>query len=177
MKIIGGRHSGRKLVMPKNTHTRPMSDKVREALFNIIGSVDGQSVLDAYSGSGAVGIEALSRGAKQVIAVDNARTATRVIKTNAEALGLGLNIRIMEKTVELVTLELSSATFDLIVADPPYDDIKTETIGKLGQLLASGGTLVVSHTSRIAAPELESMKRLDTRKYGDSSLSFYHKLN
>lgn len=173
MKIIAGRYGGRILVQPKTPATRPMSDKVREALFNIIGPVSGLKVLDAYAGSGAVGLEALSRGAAEVTLIEQARAALQSIKTNQTVLQIGSELIVIGSSVERAIPKLEGSEFDVIVADPPYGQIEAMVLDQLGQLLASSGTLIASHSSRIPAPTLESMERLDTRLYGDSALSFY----
>lgn len=164
---------------PKTTGTRPMSDKVRAALFTIIGEVDGAIVLDAYAGSGAVGFEALSRGAARVVAVESTRTAGVAIKANQKALGLTWGYELYQTTVEAwlarwTTRAAEMPAFDLIVADPPYDRLRPDVLGKLGSLLApADGILVVSHGSRLEPPKLARLALINSKTYGDSALSFY----
>lgn len=150
-----------------------MSDKVREALFNIIGSVDGWRVIDAYAGSGAIGLEALSRGARSVTLIEAASEPLQAIARTIAALGSEETARVIPGKVEGALSRLGDGEFDLIVADPPYDKLSVNALDGLATKLAPGGVLVVSHASRNAAPELKSMERFDTRSYGDSSLSLY----
>ncbi len=173
MRIIAGKYGGRSLTRPKTASTRPMSDKVREALFNVVGSVEGWRVLDVYAGSGAIAIEALSRGASQAVVVESGSEPLRAIKASQVALSLGSELTVLAIPAAKALLRLSGDQFELIVADPPYDAVNVAILTKMSILLASGGLLVLSHSGRIAAPTLEFMQRIDTRRYGDSSLSFY----
>jgi 16S rRNA (guanine966-N2)-methyltransferase len=175
MKIISGKYGRRVISRPKTDATRPMSDKVREALFSVVGSVDGLQVLDVYAGSGALALEALSRGAAAAVAVESSKTAVKTIVENQKILGIGEALNIKAMTVAKALNHLEGQTFELIIADPPYERINYEELARLASLLAFKGLLIVSHTSRIALPQLESMERTSTRTYGDTSLSFYKK--
>jgi 16S rRNA (guanine966-N2)-methyltransferase len=175
VKIIGGAMGGRSFSVPVDARVRPMSDKVREALFNILGDISGLTLLDAYAGTGAVGFEALSRGSARVVAVEKSKKVAARIQQSATELGL-VNHQILPEPVEGLVNKLQNQAFDLIIADPPYAEVNWDTLNKLGEHLAENGVLVVSHSSRTEPAELQSVKRFDTRKYGDTALSFYRKM-
>jgi 16S rRNA (guanine966-N2)-methyltransferase len=176
MRIIAGELGGRTLVAPKTQATRPMTDKVRAALFDILGPVDGLTVLDAYAGSGALGFEALSRGAQQVVAIESARPALAAINQNRQSLGLEWGHILQASTVESWLARSPAQTFNVIMADPPYSQLKPDVIAKLGARLAAGGILVLSHSQQVPALTVEGLELMTTKLYGDSRLSFYKPL-
>jgi 16S rRNA (guanine966-N2)-methyltransferase len=176
VRISGGAHRGRGLTVPPGA--RPTEGRVREALFSIWGDrLDGARVLDLFAGSGAVGLEAVGRGALAALLVDE---NLRAVKTLEENLAL-----LKEKTVEIRRLTLPGALgrlaeagpFDLVYADPPYTFQPYDTlIAGVAPLLATDGELVVEHSTRRDLPvQAGALVRTDTRKYGESSLSFYRK--
>lgn len=178
MRITTGTLGGRTVTAPKTAGTRPMADKVRAALFNIIGDINGAIVLDAYAGSGAIGFEAASRGAARVVAVENARQPATTIKTNQKALELTWGYELHQSMVETwlargMNRPTEMPAFDLVVADPPYDRLRPDVLEKLGSLLKSEGILVVSHNSRLELPDLVGLARVNHKTYGDTALSFY----
>src|SRR5580765_7660611 len=118
MRIIAGTHRGHRIAAPKGRDTRPTSDRVRENAFNLIGPVDDADVLDLYAGSGALGLEALSRGAASCVFVDNDRDACRTINANLDKLGLRGTVLCQDAQRALAQ---ERRTFDLILCDPPYD--------------------------------------------------------
>lgn len=133
-------------------------------------------MLDAYAGSGAIGVEALSRGAAQVIFVEAAQGPVQAIKRNLEDLQIGWGFSVHESTVESWLAKFSVADaqpFDLIVADPPYERIEPDVLEKLGMLLVEEGILGVSHSGKRPVGTLEGLEELKTRVYGDSAISFY----
>src|SRR4051812_35455574 len=121
MRIATGIYGGRVITAPKSAGTRPMTDKVRTALFDILGPLDGKTVLDAYAGSGAIGFEALSRGAARVTAIEMATGAVKTLQANQAYLGLGIEYGLVRSKVEawLARPQTQSERFDLIIADPP----------------------------------------------------------
>ncbi|HEX7259794.1 MAG TPA: 16S rRNA (guanine(966)-N(2))-methyltransferase RsmD, partial [Candidatus Saccharimonadia bacterium] len=145
MRIVGGVYGGRSLTAPKGNGTRPMTDKVRAALFDSLGAISGASVLDVYAGSGAVGFEALSRGAGNVQAIEHARSAIQAIQANQSALDLTWGYALHQKKVEAWLAHRSNEVFDIVIADPPYEYLKTDVLEKLGILLKPQGIMVVSH--------------------------------
>ena len=180
MKIVGGQWRGRGLAQPKTRAVRPLSEKVRAAIFDVLGPVDGLTVLDAYAGSGAAGFEALSRGAMLVEAIEANRTVARTIQANAQTLGADWGFVLYQMTVEtwLASPRQQPAVgrYDVIIADPPYQQLDAVTLSRLGLFLLPGGRLVLSHSSKRAAPMIESGELTRTKRYGDSALSIYQKI-
>lgn len=175
MRIVSGIYGGRTIAAPKTRGTRPMTDKVRAAIFDSLGDISNYRVLDAYAGTGAVGFEALSRGAAQVDAIESARAPIRTIKENAAALDISWGYSLHEQTVERWLAHAPEERFDLIMADPPYDQIRTDVIERLGQLLVTEGILVVSHSARTSLGALDGLSLVNERPYGDSMISVFHR--
>jgi 16S rRNA (guanine966-N2)-methyltransferase len=179
MRITGGALRSRALKAPKGMTTRPTSDRVREALFNIVADeCPGASVLDLYAGTGALGLEALSRGAVRAVFVERGKDALAALAHNVRALGQEARARVLAVPVERAVraLLLEGARFDLVFADPPYADVKSGAVATAGDyvaLLAPGATLVLEHAQRDAPPSLPGLAFVRTRTYGDTSLSFY----
>jgi 16S rRNA (guanine966-N2)-methyltransferase len=172
MRVIAGRLGGRQFDSPHSHRTHPMSDKMRGAMFNILGDIDGLTVLDPFGGSGALSFEAVSRGAKESLIIENDKPAQRVIAENIKALGLA--------TVKLVKagagpwLETNSdARFDLVLCDPPYDDLQHNLLRRLAGSVASGGLFVLSYPADGAEPELPNLAVIKQQAYGDAQLIFY----
>lgn len=176
-RIVAGTAGGRRLAVPPKG-TRPTSDRVREALFSAVESaveLDGARVLDLYAGSGALGLEALSRGASSAVFVESAPAALAVLRGNVAAVGLpGKEVTVRAGKVATVLAAGSPEPFDLVLADPPYavEDLSQE----LGLLVSAGwvgpGSLVIVERSRRAA-ELswpEPLSPLKVRHYGETSL-------
>lgn len=178
MRVIAGALGGRSLVAPKGHATRPTSDRVREALFSMLGDVSGAAVLDLYAGTGALGIEALSRGATRAVFVENARPALEALRRNVETLGLRASSVVLTTPVVRAVRGLSPRDpFDLVLVDPPYAQL-AEAVQALELLVAQRlcseeARIVLEHATRDAAPELKGVKCQATRRYGDTSLSFY----
>ena len=181
MRITGGAYRSRALVAPRGQETRPTSDRVREALFSMLTSdgVFGEPrVLDLYAGSGALGLEALSRGALSVVMVENARPAIAAIRENIAALDVDAQVSLVTRPCDRA-LQTIEGPFDLILIDPPYADVRTEVFGgvmlQASRILETGGFLVLEHDSRDepAAPEgLEVDRR---RRHGDTTLSLFRR--
>ena len=177
MRILAGQLKGRAIEQPKTRTVRPLSEKVRAALFDVVGPIDGLAVLDAYAGSGAAGFEAASRGAVLVDAIEANSRVAAVIARNAHMLGLDWGYALHTMTVEtwLASPHQTppSARYGLIIADPPYAKLDADVIGRLTAFLVPGGVLALSHSSKTAAPVLKSTSLVVTKTYGDTSLSFY----
>jgi len=180
MRIIGGAHRGRSLSAPKGAATRPTSDMVREALFSSLFDVEGWRVLDLFAGTGAVGLEALSRGAAHVTFVEKARPALHALQGNLE----DLRIPDADHTVlripvarALTALPDSAGRFDLIFADPPYDQVPRlvePVFAAAAALLAEEGLLICEHRSSDPAPPAgPSLEHTKSKRYGEATLSFY----
>jgi 16S rRNA (guanine966-N2)-methyltransferase len=175
MRVIAGQWGGRRLQAPTGAATRPTSDRVREALFSILGDrVAGARVLDLFAGSGALGIEALSRGASEATFVDSSPAAVKAVQGNLEALGAEAEVRRADARVFLRGASGAGRHYDLVFLDPPYR--RTAELGApLSELLPAvlaPGALVVSESDRRAPLEL-TMPTTDERRYGDTLIRFH----
>lgn len=180
MRIISGDHKGRKLLSIRGTATRPTSDRVREALFNILGrKPSGAHVLDLFTGTGALGIEALSRGASHAVFIDQSSQALTVLRKNIAQCNLDASSRILkwDITKNLNCLKPYPNSFDLVFMDPPYHKrLVTLSLSHLStcRCLKDHAVVVAEHETG-AAPEVDhSGFQLDhTRQYGQTALSFF----
>ena len=168
MRIIAGTHRGRRIAAPKGSDTRPTSDRVRENAFNLIGPVDDADVLDLFAGSGAMGLEALSRGAASATFVEKDRDACRVINDNLDKLRLK-GIVLPADALRAVAQE--HRTYDLVLCDPPYDYDGSKLAPHLAKLLTDDGLLVWETSSREPAPEALGLRERTTRRYGSARLT------
>ncbi|QEC48657.1 16S rRNA (guanine(966)-N(2))-methyltransferase RsmD [Baekduia soli] len=178
MRVIAGRLGGRRLQAPPGEGTRPTSDRVREALFSALGPLDGEAVLDLYAGSGALAIEALSRGAGTAVLVERDPRAVAVIRRNLEGLGLaGEDVRVRRRDAlkALQNAREAGETYDLVFIDPPY-----RLAAGLGPQLASAlaGVLrpdarVVGESDRRHVLELPGLTTTFERRYGDTLLRIH----
>jgi 16S rRNA (guanine966-N2)-methyltransferase len=172
VRIIAGTHRGARIAAPKGLATRPTGDRVREAAFNLIGPVDEARVLDLFAGSGAMGLEALSRGAAAVTFVEGDRAACRTIAVNLEKLRLtGARI---EQADAVWALRRETRTYDLVLVDPPYeqwDALEPTLATLLPKVLGPGGLLVVETGSR-TEPSLPLQMRT-SRRYGSARLTLF----
>ncbi|HWB66963.1 MAG TPA: 16S rRNA (guanine(966)-N(2))-methyltransferase RsmD [Mycobacteriales bacterium] len=176
MRIIAGVAGGRRLTAPPGRGTRPTTDRAREGLFSAVeaalGSLAGRAVLDLYAGSGAIGLEAASRGATTVILVESGAGALRALRANVAALALpGVEVR--SEPVAKLLAGPAPATFDLVYVDPPYSDPVEATLSRLaaGDWLSPDALVVVERASRdddLRWPD--GLQPLRARKYGDSTL-------
>ena len=180
MRVIAGTAGGLKLTTPAGTITRPTSDRVKEALFSILESADAVSnaqVLDLFAGSGALGIEALSRGANHVTMVDKSRPALETLRKNLQHTKLINRATILglDALHALEQLIRQQARFDLILIDPPYNHgLHVKVLERLTTLLAPTGLAVAETASRESLPErVGSCLLTDRRVYGDTALAFY----
>ncbi len=176
VRITGGDFRGRALAVPPGA--RPTEGRVREALFSIWRErLEGARVLDLFAGSGAVGLEALSRGALSALAVDAGLRAVKTLESNAERLGERLlEIRRLNLPAGLARLvEEGAGTFDLVYADPPYNFAPyPELLLAVAPLLAPDGEIAAEHSARRELPvEVGPLTRVDVRRYGESAISFY----
>ena len=175
MRIVAGRLGGRSFASPHSRRTHPMSDKMRGALFNVLGDIGGLDVLDAFAGSGALSFEAISRGAASALAIENDKPAQRAISENVAALGL-------EPIVTLVSANCGSWSdnnlgrlFGLVLADPPYDKLQPHILSKLARHLQPEGLYVLSWPGGVAPPDVEGCHQVAQKVYGDAQLIFYRR--
>ena len=174
VRIIAGTYGGRKIETPDGTRTHPMSERVRNALFNSIsGEIAGARVLDAFAGSGAVGIEALSRGATEVTFIEKDRVAQRVIAENIALLGIEDRTKLVKSSVAAWITTFDGEPFDLIFVDPPYHDPQFSTAMQLSGLLKPGALMVLSRPGRSESPTKPGVVVVDNRSYGDAALTYF----
>jgi 16S rRNA (guanine966-N2)-methyltransferase len=176
VRVIAGELRGRKLVAPRGTAIRPTPDRVREAVFSILGaSVAGARVLDLFAGSGAMAIEALSRGAAGVTLVDSSATAIATITKNLQSLGLTAEVHRQRAAAFLERARSDARRYDLVFLDPPYRDASALGSGLSSALrpVLAPGARVVSESDRRAPLELEGLTALDERRYGDTIIRIY----
>lgn len=175
VRIIAGSHKGHTIFAPKGLVTRPTGDRVREAAFNLIGPVDGATVLDLFAGSGAYGLEALSRGAKRAVFVEADADAARAIERNLDKLRLtGATIVRRDARTAVAAEAAAGRTYDLVLADPPYGEwqrLEQSIAPYLPAVLAPDGLLVVETAARIE-PDLPLPVRT-SRRYGSARLTLY----
>jgi 16S rRNA (guanine966-N2)-methyltransferase len=173
MRIIAGKLGGLKFESPRSDRTHPMSDKVRGALFNILGDIEGLSVLDAFSGSGALAYEAVSRGAISVVAIDIDPTAVNIIKKNCISLGLEKQIKAIRSNSASWSENNSNRKFDIVIAAPPYDNIKPNILDKLKVHVNKNGIYVLDWPGKLDKVILDGFNIVSAKKYGDAQLVFY----
>jgi 16S rRNA (guanine966-N2)-methyltransferase len=177
MRIIAGSRKGARIFAPKGTDTRPTGDRVREAAFNLLGpgAAEGASVLDLFAGSGAMGLEALSRGAERATFVESDRDACRTINRNLDKLELtGATVLCQDALIALRADARAGRRYDLVLVDPPYrrfSSLQNALIQYLPEILAPDGTLLVE-TAANEEPELPLAKRT-SRRYGSARLTLF----
>lgn len=178
LRVTGGQLSGRRLSVPRGRGVRPTADRVRESVFARLGPLDGWRVLDLYAGCGALGIEALSRGARSACFVEHAPPALRCLEANLASLSLEGRSRVIAGDVLRMVprLSRSAARFDLVLADPPYAPEAArqvlEIVARSG-LLGPGGLLVIESDRRHPPGEAQGLREVDRRRYGDTLVSLF----
>ena len=175
MRVIAGRFGGRRLAAPPGRTTRPTSDRVREALFSILGPLDGERVLDLYAGSGALGIEALSRGASSAVFVERDARAVAALRGNLEALGADGDVRRADVLAALRDARERGETYDLVLCDPPYR-LAPELGRSLGEALTpvlASEARVVTESDRRDPLDLHALSLTDERRYGDTLIRIH----
>lgn len=176
IRVIAGTYGGRILVCPPGNRTHPMGERIRNAIFNSLGStVDGTYVLDAFAGTGAIGIEALSRGATVATFIENDRVAQRVLRQNLDSLRVGDTAQIIATTVSN-WLETTSDTYDVVFADPPYNDTQEEAVTRLSTRLRQNGVFVLSWPAKKETPIINGLTCVSEKIYADAKIVMYHTL-
>ena len=174
MRVIAGVARGVPLGVPRDRGTRPITDRVKETLFGILGGrVLEARVLDLYAGSGAIGIEALSRGAAQATFVERARDAVAIIHANLERTGLAGAASVHAESVERFLARGRKDRYDIVVLDPPYAERAIlAPLRALAPLVEPGATVVVKHFWRTEVPEVAGLAPVRVRRFGETSLTF-----
>jgi 16S rRNA (guanine966-N2)-methyltransferase len=182
MRVTAGAERGRKLRAPRGATTRPTGAKVREAIFNILGPPPPNPVLDLFAGTGALGIEALSRGASEATFVERDPRALAVLRRNLRSFGFQARARVLDGPVAVLLRRLalpSEKKFAWVFLDPPYAAGEVEPVLALlsgGEILDSGAVVIVEHDRRHVPPELVgALHCVDRRYYGDTGVSFYRR--
>jgi 16S rRNA (guanine966-N2)-methyltransferase len=174
VRVVAGAWRGRRLAAPAGRDTRPTSDRVREAVFSILGPIDGAAVVDLFAGSGALAFEALSRGAARATLVERAPAAIKAIEANAQALGAAVDLRRRDVRAFVRDASAAGGPYDLVFLDPPYRD--AAGLGPqldLTPLLAPGAR-VVSESDRREPLALPGLEVADERRYGDTLIRIHH---
>jgi 16S rRNA (guanine966-N2)-methyltransferase len=174
LRIVAGEYGSRRIAAPAGNATRPTSDRVREAIFSMIGPLEGEHVLDLFAGSGAMGIEAISRGADEAVFVDRSETSIRCIRANLELLGIQAEVHRLDWLAALDSFRRKGERFDLVFLDPPYAEASTvfSRIGEeLGGLLADSA-LVICESGDGPAP-VNGLRLLRERRHGASLIRLY----
>lgn len=175
VRIIAGMHGGRVIDAPGRSSTHAMSERARGALFNIIGEeLPGAIVLDAFAGSGSLGLEALSRGAASATFIEKDRIAAKIIQNNVDLLKAG-HAKVIKSTLSGWLDTTQDAGYDIIFADPPYHDPQFSTVSRLLGLLKPGALMVLSHPGKGEVPSKTGVVVVDNRSYGNLNLAFYRR--
>lgn len=173
LRIIAGKLGGRTIATSDSFKTHPMGERVRASLFNILGDLSELEVLDAFAGSGSLGFEAMSRGARSVVFIERDRRAQQVITQNIDELGVSRLAKLIKASVSQWQKTSVDMSFDLIFADPPYNDLQLSTVFSLKNHLKPNGLMVLSYPGRESAPTVNGVVVVDNRSYGDAALAFY----
>jgi 16S rRNA (guanine966-N2)-methyltransferase len=177
MRVISGFLGRRVIATPRNHRTHPMSDKARGGIFGVLGDIKGLEVLDAFAGSGAIAIEAISRGAKSAQTIESDTTAQKVIEANIADLDIADRVKATKAYVNAWSTRNEAKKFDLIFADPPYDDIPYRDLKKLPVHLKDEGLLIVSMPNKLRTLTFDGLEEVQLRNYGDAKLVFYKKIS
>lgn len=170
MRVIAGKYAGLNIASPKGHKTHPMAEKVRGAIFSALGDLEGLSVFDPYGGSGAIGLEAASRGAAKVTITEIDKKAHAVIESNIKFLK-AQNVKASRANCVSWVENNLDKKFDIIIADPPYDRVNPSQLNKLSAQLKGSGVFVLSFGN--AAPQISNLQVIKEKDYGDAKLAFY----
>lgn len=177
MRVIAGFLGGRIFDAPKGHRTHPMSDKMRGAIFGVLGDIKGLTVLDPFAGSGALAIEAISRGASSVVAVEVDKKAHETIERNLDALDISDKVKAIRAYANAWSTRHQVQKFDIILLDPPYDKLPFRDLDVLPRHLKDEGVLVLSWPGKADWYPFQGLEMIESRNYGDSALYFYKKVS
>ena len=175
MRIIAGSMGGRTFESPKGRKTHPMSEKARGALFNTLGDIEGLSVFDPMAGSGALAFEAISRGASKALALELDKRAYQVIYDNTKNLKLEDRVKTLRANAKGWSNNNKDTKFDLVLLDPPYNDLDRQLIQKLSNHAKKGGVVVLSWPGKEPTPPFDGLEEITAKNYGDNQLVFYRR--
>lgn len=177
MRVIAGYLGGRNFESPHGNRTHPMSEKIRGAIFNSLGDIEGLTVLDAYAGTGALAFEAISRNAKSAVAIDIDNAADRIISENIEALGIGDKVKNVKAGITAWSRRHQTEKFNIIFLDPPYDNVEPKDIIKVALGHSTQGSIVVLSLPPTVPLELSTTnyQKLSSKVYGDATVSIYRR--
>jgi len=177
LRVIAGAARRTALLAPQGLNTRPTADRIKESLFNIISfDVPGARFLDVFCGSGAIGIEALSRGASEAFFVDNSQEAIDIVHENLKRTNMALRATVLNMNAQkaISKLEQEDQYFDIIFLDPPYgDSLISHVVDDIGILLADSGILIAECSAANTQVTSEHLRKYDEREYGNTRLLFY----
>ncbi len=173
MRVIAGTLGGRQFQSPGGHRTHPMSEKMRGAMFGVLGDIKGLTVLDPFAGSGALGFEAVSRGAKSALLLDKDKLAASCIEANIASLGLEDQVTGVQANALSWSKKNYGTTYDLILADPPYDRLPFAPIERLAYHLAPKGVYVLSWPAQYEVARLKGLEIVSQKQYGDAQLVFF----
>ncbi|NTW62191.1 16S rRNA (guanine(966)-N(2))-methyltransferase RsmD [Candidatus Saccharibacteria bacterium] len=176
LRIISGKFGGRTISAPDGRLTHPMGDRIRGSLFNIINDeLDGAEVLDVFAGTGSLGLESLSRGAKHATFVERDRVASRILNENIKSLGVEYSTTAIQIGLGTFIDKNQDKSYDVIFADPPYNDLQLSTVARLGGMLKPNGLMLLSYPGRSELPPVNGVVVVDNRSYGTAALALYRK--
>ena len=173
MRIAGGTLKNRQFDAPGGHKTHPMSERLKSALFNVLGDIEGLTVLDAFAGSGALAFEAISRGAAHALLIENDTRASKTITANIKQLGVGKQVKLTEAPVFSWSERNKDQQFNLVFADPPFDALQSNSLAALADHLLPTGILVVNHPAGSEPAELSHMTLLKQKTHAGAQLLFY----
>ncbi len=176
MRIIAGTLRGRNFESPHHHKTHPMSEKMRGALFNVLGDISDLTVFDAYGGSGAIAFEAISRGAKKALITEIDPIVAKTITANIKSLDLKDTVRLVRVNAASYSQNYPYEHYNIVICDPPYDDMHPTQIIQLSSSVAKDGLLVISKPTGSADFDLNGLELISKKNYGDGTLVFYRKI-
>jgi 16S rRNA (guanine966-N2)-methyltransferase len=176
VRIISGKFGGRLIEAPDGTTTHPMSERVRGSLFNMLGeTIKNAEVLDAFAGTGSLGLEALSRGAKHATFIERDRAASDILVKNISKLNANADATVLQMNVATFITKNPEKIYDVIFTDPPYNDMQLSTVSRLVKILSPSGIMILSYPGRGEVLPINGIVVVDNRSYGTAALAFYRK--
>ncbi|MEO7364356.1 MAG: RsmD family RNA methyltransferase [Candidatus Saccharimonadales bacterium] len=176
MRVIAGSLGGRPFESPHGHRTHPMAEKVRGAIFGVLGDIQGLTVLDIFSGSGAVAIEAISRGAASALCIEVDKGAHTIIDKNIASLGIEDKVTTVRAFYNAWSTRHQAQLFDLVFADPPFDHMPWRDMKIIQRHVNDTGLLVLNWPGKAEWPAFTGMEMIDNRSYGDTQLVFYRRI-